>query len=120
MDYSKAAVTRRKQEQEQRLRQELTRITGLLKTRAEVHLVLLFGSLAAGRCGTHSDLDLVVVLETNLKFLDRVEELHRWITPEVELDLLAYTPEEWRALKQQRGFLRRIAEQGQVLHEAAA
>jgi predicted nucleotidyltransferase len=119
MDCSKAAVTKRIQEREQLLRQELTRITGLLKTRAEVHLVLLFGSLAAGRCGQHSDLDLVVVLDTDLKFRDRVEELHRWINPEVELDLLVYTPEEWRTLRQ-RGFLRRLSGQGQVLHEVAA
>lgn len=120
MDYSRTAVAQRRQDRERLLREELARLCHLLSSRSDVRQVLLFGSLAAGRCSSRSDLDLVVVLDTDRKFADRVEELQQWLRPEVEVDLLAYTPEEWHTLRQERGFLRRIAEEGEVLYEAAS
>jgi predicted nucleotidyltransferase len=93
MDCSREAVIRQRQARERVLRHELDRVAGLLKARADVRLVLLFGSVAAGTCGPHSDLDLVVVVDT---------------------------PSEWAQLRQERALLRRIAAEGTVIYEAAA
>lgn len=119
MDCSKGALARSRHEREQALRRELGRLAALLRTRPDVRLVLLFGSLAEGTCGAHSDLDLVVVLDTDRSFRERTEDLYRWLQPELPTDLLVYTPDEWREVRQ-RGFLRRAAEVGEVPHEAAA
>jgi hypothetical protein len=41
-----------------------------------VRKVLLFGSLARGDARDHSDIDMIVVKDTQLRFLDRLDELY--------------------------------------------
>ena len=58
---------------------------------------VVFGSLASGDSSRHSDLDLIVVLSTNKRFLDRYDDLLSEIVlavPGRDVDLLIYTPEE--------------------------
>jgi predicted nucleotidyltransferase len=67
-----------------------------LKGRAEA--VYIFGSFAENRVSPGSDLDLILVVKTDLPFLlrGRVYEDLRELIP--SLDLLIYTPEEFRML----------------------
>ena len=63
-----------------------------------VQRVILFGSLARGDDTRRSDLDLLVVMETDAAFLDRYDRLLPKIVREVpgrDVDLLIYTPEEF-------------------------
>ena len=63
-----------------------------------VQRVILFGSLARGDDTRRSDLDLLVVMETDAAFLDRYDRLLPEIVREVpgrDVDLLIYTPEEF-------------------------
>jgi predicted nucleotidyltransferase len=53
------------------LEKELKRYLVVLRRHYDPHKILLFGSLAAGQVGEWSDLDLVVVTETEQRFLDR-------------------------------------------------
>ncbi|MFA6107811.1 MAG: nucleotidyltransferase domain-containing protein [Candidatus Latescibacterota bacterium] len=99
---------------------ELARLRDLLAARPEVRRVILFGSLAAGRPGETSDLDLAVVAESDLPFLDRYAEYVCYLKPRVSLDLLVYTPDEWRELVADSRLVRRIAGEGRVLYETAA
>jgi len=56
------------------LNAELERILSWLKKDPRVRKVLLFGTLARGDARDHSDIDMIVVKYTQLRFLDRLDE----------------------------------------------
>jgi predicted nucleotidyltransferase len=97
------------------LKEELDRILKRLESDPTVHLVLLFGSLARDDARSASDIDLIVVKETEKKFLDRLDEFYE--DAGEALDVLVYTPLEFEEMKQ-RPFLRRAIREGKILHEA--
>ena len=82
----------------------------------EVERVILFGSYAAGRRDLFTDLDLLIVMDSELDFVQRTAELYSRIQTDVDLDLLVYTPEEFT---KNRGssFIRRALQTGQVIYE---
>jgi len=81
--------------------------------------VILFGSLARGDIGSASDIDLVIIKETDKKFLDRLDEFYTKTQPRVAVDVLIYTPEEIKMLDKTRRFVRRILTEGVVKFEKA-
>jgi|YNPNPStandDraft_1061719.scaffolds.fasta_scaffold04023_3 predicted nucleotidyltransferase len=80
---------------------------------------VLFGSSASGRTTRRSDIDLVIVKETEKRFFDRYEEFSGLddLFPGRAVDLLIYTPAELEKISH-RPFIRRILEQGKVLYES--
>lgn len=102
------------------MRRELSRLVSLLQQRPNVRKVILFGSLARGRAGEDSDIDLLVIMDSDVPFLKRSQCLYEALQPSVALDLLVYTPAEWDCLRNERQTLRRVAAEGQVLYEATA
>ena len=79
---------------------------------------MLFGSLATGDTDTWSDIDLVIVKETDKRFLDRIKEMMQLLQPQVGVDVLVYTPAEFARLSQERAFVRdEIVGRGKVLYE---
>ena len=81
------------------------------------HRIILFGSHAAGTADAESDVDLIVVYETNKRFLDRLRELYTaWNLPK-GVDILAYTPQEYEELRSSRQFVRDAVAGGKVLYE---
>lgn len=100
------------------LEAELQRWVQVLVEQTNPEQILLFGSLATGNIEEWSDVDLVVVMETELRFLDRTREMLRLLNPRVSVDILVYTPEEFERLRQERPFVRHeICEKGRVLYE---
>jgi predicted nucleotidyltransferase len=95
---------------------ELARIVQVLRE-MNAQRIILFGSLGRGESGAWSDLDLIVVLASDLPFIKRLGWLYDRIQPRVGLDLLAYTPQEFETLRE-RPFLRRALREGRVLYEA--
>lgn len=77
------------------LRAELDRIRKVLAADPSVKRVLVFGSLATGQVHEWSDLDLVVIQETSLPFVERSARLARLLRPGVGVEFLVYTPEEF-------------------------
>ena len=118
--YSKDAVERRRHQRQQDLEAELERITRILAAQPDIHRVILFGSLARGDSREHSDLDLVVIQQTDQPFLERIEAVHRLVLPVVDVDLLVYTPSEFEQLAADRAFVRRVKEQGRVVYDSVA
>ncbi|MBN1954936.1 MAG: nucleotidyltransferase domain-containing protein [Anaerolineae bacterium] len=82
-----------------------------------VQQVVLFGSAVDGEPGLSSDLDLLIVWDTPLDFLERTVALYRHLAPRVPVDLLVYTPEEMGVMEK-RPFVRAALERGRVLYEA--
>jgi predicted nucleotidyltransferase len=97
---------------------ELGRIVELLK-RSGALRVILFGSYARGRRDALVDLDLIVVQESRLPFVERTAELYRQVVPKVAVDFLVYTPAEWQEMKDSP-FIRHALAEGKVLYEKDA
>ncbi len=81
--------------------------------------IILFGSYAYGRPSEDSDVDLLVLLETNARPADRHLAVSRLIRPRpFPLDILVKSPDEIaHDLENGNGFIREIVTQGRVLYE---
>lgn len=100
------------------LEAELARYVQLLREQYAPQRILLFGSLTSGEVQEWSDIDLVIVKETERKFLDRTREVLQLLRPQVGVDILVYTPDEFDQMAQQRAFVRdEIVGKGKVLYE---
>ena len=97
------------------LERGLKKIVERLKKDESIRLVLLFGSMARGDVGSESDIDLIIVKETDKKFLDRLDEFYE--DADIAMDLLVYTPDEFERMKK-RSFIKRVSEEGVILYEA--
>ena len=81
-----------------RLKAELQRLRALLAEQPTVQQVIVFGSTASGQTHAWSDLDVVVIEESEAPFIERGLRLARLLRPQVGTQFLVYTPEEIRAL----------------------
>ena len=81
--------------------------------------IVLFGSYAYSRPLDDSDVDLLVILETPARPIDRYLAVSRLLRPRpFPLDILVKTPDEIRqGLEQGSAFIREIITQGRVLYE---
>lgn len=100
----------------QRLEAASRRIVAVLSQVAGIRRVGVFGSYARGRRDLFTDLDLLVVWETDRPVIDRLRFLYSMLDVPVDLDVICYTPAELEALAQQP-FVRRILSEEVVLHE---
>jgi predicted nucleotidyltransferase len=80
--------------------------------------IILFGSRVAGGVREGSDIDLLIVKETDLRPIDRRIEVERLLSDrQVPLDLLVYTPQELRDLYAAGSpFIEEVVETGRVLY----
>lgn len=100
------------------LQSELDRYRAVLVAEYRPQMVLLFGSMADGETTERSDLDLVIIKETDQRFPDRIKEVMQLLKPKVGVDILVYTPAEFARLSQERAFMRdEVMEKGKVLYE---
>lgn len=111
------ALTERRQQYIADLERGLELAVSRLASLPEVEKVIVFGSYRRGRRDLFTDLDLLVLIRTPEPFLKRMERLYRLLAGiGVDLDLVAYTPEELEANRDQPFFRRALAE-GEVVHE---
>ena len=79
--------------------------------------IILFGSHARGDTDPTSDIDIIIVYQTDKSFMDRLEELYlAWNIP-TAIDILAYTPDEYQAMKAGSAFIQDISKEGILLYE---
>jgi len=98
----------------------LNRWLPLLIAHEQPDKIILFGSYCADRVDEWSDLDLVIVKDTDARFLDRTRQVLALLRPRVGLDVLVYTPEEFEQLSHERAFFRKeIVAKGKVIYERA-
>ena len=79
---------------------------------------ILFGSCARGDADRWSDIDLIVIKQTDRRFLDRLLDVVEYIEPDFGLDVFVYTPEEFeRMLDEENPFLTHAMEGAKVIYE---
>lgn len=105
-------------EYEYLLRQEAQRLIVELKDMG-AEKIILFGSLARGTVNIFSDLDVIVVINSQEDFVRRHAHMYRALCPKVDADILVYTPEEF-ARMQDRPFIRQALKEGIVVYATTA
>lgn len=101
------------------LEAELARILPLLIREYGAEKVIVFGSLATGEVGEWSDIDLVVIKETDKRFMDRIDDVARITRPQLAADVVVYTPAEFERMCEGRRFFREeIVARGRVVYDA--
>ena len=97
------------------LRAELARLRTLLAGLPHIKQVVVFGSVAAGQTHEWSDLDLMIVEESEAPFIERSLRLARLVRPQVATEFLVYTPAEIRSLAARPFVQVEILQKGKVL-----
>jgi len=87
--------------QAEEIEKTLSLIAEKLKDKAK--RISIFGSVARGEAGIFSDLDILIIMETNKPFLKRLEEIYSIPEISVDIDIICYTLEEFEWLKR-KGF----------------
>ncbi|HID62195.1 MAG TPA: nucleotidyltransferase domain-containing protein [Anaerolineae bacterium] len=95
----------------------ITQVVSALKD-YEPERIILFGSQARGNADQYSDLDIVIIKETDERFLDRLETVYELVQPRFAMDVLVYTPQEFTEM-QERGnsFVEMLLREGVVVYE---
>jgi uncharacterized protein len=109
-------IYRKRTEYTRTLENALEKITRCLSSMPEVVKVILIGSYAAGRRDLFTDLDLIVVMDSRLDFLNRTAELYKKLETDIDLDLLVYTPLEYEHMQETR-FISHALRSGKVIYE---
>ena len=109
----------RRQQYERALHKAVQDIVAALSRRDDVKRAVLFGSYADGRRDLFTDLDILIVVESSQDFITRTAQMHQFLAPPVDMDLLVYTPDELRKIAS-RGFIRQALQEGTVIYEKPA
>ena len=78
----------------------------------------LFGSFSKGTQTRKSDVDLMIITETDKRFFDRYEDYEsiQELLADRSVDMLIYTPDEVSRISH-RVFIKRILEKGEIIYE---
>lgn len=99
-------------------RREIERVATRIGEAANADRVVLFGSHARGEAGGTSDVDLLIVAESDLPRFKRSRELYKLFRPyPFAMDLIVYTPEEIeRGKKSPVSFVSTVLREGKTLY----
>lgn len=110
MDFKKE-----RHEHVERLRREVLRLVEQLRIQG-ARLIVLFGSMSRDEQGLFSDADLLVVMDSDLGYVERSAELYQELKPWCA-DLFVYTPQEFERIKDRNPLVRNALSEGKVLFE---
>lgn len=80
--------------------------------------VVLYGSYARGDFNVDSDVDLLILKETNERFIDRIASALAVTGARIPVEPIVYTPEEIEEMRARRsGLLADAEREGKVLYE---
>ena len=79
--------------------------------------VILFGSFASGDINEGSDIDIMVIADFQVSFLDRIKLLLDLNRSQLPIEPIGYTSQEFEKMKQAGNpFIREVADRGKVLY----
>jgi len=101
------------------LERELATIIQRLVRRYRPEKIILFGSGAAGTADANSDIDLLVIKQTDDGYFDRLGKVRRLLDTWQPLDIFVLTPlEVQKAVAENRYFVvEEIVKKGRVIYE---
>ena len=100
------------------LNKALEQILAVLRAEYQPEKVILFGSMADGTVSEWSDIDLLIVKNSPLPFMQRLKEVALLCRASVGVDYLVYTPDEIEQMKGERNpFILDVLQKGRVLHK---
>jgi len=98
----------------------LAELVARMRRAADPQKIILFGSRARGDAGPHSDIDLLVIEESDLPRYKRSARYRRALVGLFPAkDIVVWTPgevEEWRSVP--NAFITTAVREGRVLYEA--
>ncbi len=99
--------------------QDIEEAVGKIVAGVDPEKVILFGSHASGKPDKDSDVDLLIILETDLKTIDRYCMVSETLIPRpFPVDLLVYTRKEVdEQLTWTNSVVKEAVETGKVMHE---
>jgi predicted nucleotidyltransferase len=99
----------------ERIREAVT----FVARRNNARRALLFGSHARRTATRRSDVDLLFVEETKDRFLDRLDRYFDPLSDMIErpIEVLVYTPDEYKRMREDSAFVRCAEREGIVLYE---
>lgn len=109
-------LSARREEYARRLDESLRMAVETLARLPGIQRVSVFGSYAKGRRDLFTDLDLLVVWDTDKPVTERLGFLYPLLDARVDIDVLCYTPTEFHELRA-HPFLRGITADEVVLYE---
>ncbi len=84
-----------------------------------IRKAILFGSFARGRQTRKSDIDLILIQDTDKRYFDRFEgillELYQNLRSR-DIEVFIYTPNEFESISH-RKFIQKAVAEGQVIYE---
>jgi len=81
--------------------------------------VILFGSYARGDFDEYSDIDLVVIKDTDERFVQRLVSVMAFVPRDVAADVFVYTPQEFQAMIQSgNSFIEQVLKDGITIYES--
>jgi predicted nucleotidyltransferase len=98
--------------------EEIEKVATRVGKEINAYQVILFGSYARGQASEDSDVDLMVVAESELPRFKRSRELYKLFRPyPFGMDLIVYTPEEIeKGKKSPISFVSRILREGKTVY----
>jgi len=103
-------------EERERILAEITQVIVRLRSPEKI---ILFGSLASDKPAPGCDVDLVIIQQTNLGFVERGLGIRSHLRHlRVPMDIVVFTPAEWEKYKERVGWLPyEVNRSGRVLYE---
>lgn len=97
---------------------DIKRVATRLGTMANAERVILFGSHARGEATENSDVDLMIIAESELPRFKRSRELYKLFRPyPFGMDLIVYTPQEVeRGKRSPVSFVSTVLREGKTLY----
>ncbi|MBN2105767.1 nucleotidyltransferase domain-containing protein [bacterium] len=97
----------------------LSKMVDKIKTNFNPERIILFGSYSTGEANINSDIDLMVILDTNMPPHKRAVPIRRILKGSgIPKDIIVKTPEEFNRFKDFAGsIVYTAAHQGKVLYE---
>lgn len=98
-------------------REDIQRVVAAACRRGGARRALVFGSYARGTADAASDLDLLIVCETDLPFVERFRLFPEILDAFPGVELVVYTPGELEEMRSRGGFVEHVEGEGIVIYE---
>lgn len=99
-----------------KLLKELERIKQGLLEKYHPLKIILFGSLVSGKVKENSDIDLVIIKDTDKPFIERAIDVALLIRPNLAIDFLVYTPGEFKSMERENNYFFAEINKGKVIY----